>query len=351
MIDALLIIVAVIDFSYLIILIFGSLPYDKIEIKKLGKVSVIIAAREGKIVENTLKSLKKVKSPKLEIIVVTNSKETADIARKYTNKVLMDKGIGKGAALNSAVKKTTCKILYFLDEDNTVMADTVIKVCSALNGNEVSIGYNRPHNNRNFAQRVAGLYICTLMKMQYCGYKLAGTTLVPARNFAIYKSTLKKLGGFRNVLTEDVELSTRIFKANKKVKFVNAIGFEQMPSRFNWYVKQQQRWLVGAYESINKDKKDFSRIGLFSLYLILFIAFLAPLSLLSIILAIALGRVLILSIAIVGFIICASSLHRFNKDDLHMLPVTFCIFIVLQTYSIIYAVVKKPKEWYRTPKE
>src|SRR3989338_7672440 len=107
--------VVLVDLVYLTILISINLPQKKILIKKLPRVAVIIAAKEGRALERTLKILKTVKKPKIEIIVATHDKETARIARRYTKKIVVDRGIGKGSALNMAVKKASSSILFFID--------------------------------------------------------------------------------------------------------------------------------------------------------------------------------------------------------------------------------------------
>src|SRR3989338_4736888 len=127
MLELIVLAAVMIDLIYIVILVFINLPPHRPEIKKLQRVSVIIAAKDGDVIERTLRYLKKVRAPRLEIIVVSSSGKTLKIARKYGAKAVKDSGIGKGPALNAAVRRSTCKILYFMDEDMIVGGDTIEK--------------------------------------------------------------------------------------------------------------------------------------------------------------------------------------------------------------------------------
>jgi len=63
-----ILLVLLLDAAYILMLFSINLPQEKPYIKKLPKISLIIAAREGKIVERTLRMLKKIKM-NAEIIV------------------------------------------------------------------------------------------------------------------------------------------------------------------------------------------------------------------------------------------------------------------------------------------
>ncbi|MBS3051457.1 MAG: glycosyltransferase family 2 protein [Candidatus Aenigmarchaeota archaeon] len=342
--------VLVIDAAYILVLVSISMPAEKPVVKKLPKISVIIAAREGKIVEKTLRMLKKIKGIKLEIIVAASDPTTLKIAKKYA-RVVKDRGVGKGAALNIAVRKATGKILYFLDEDMVVRKGTIQKVCSALNGNEIAVGYNLAENKDGLVVRVARLYLAALTKMQFGIYRLIGTTFVAGRNFAIYKKTLNKAGNFRNVLTEDLDLSFRLFARHRKVKFVHAGARDQAPSRFVWYIKQQQRWNVGASHALKAWKKEFHHHDLSILIFIVLVSLVPLASLAFLVLALAFKSYLFLSVVVLCFLICLSSSTILDRDEIALVPATFLLLIVVQSFAIIYSAVAKPKGWYRTPKK
>lgn len=350
MIEILYLTAILIDLVYIAILVSISLPPKSIQIKKLPKVSVIIASKDGAIIERTLKNLKMVKRPKVEIIVVSADKETLGIARKFGAKAVMDKGVGKGAAMNAAVRAAGCKILYFVDEDMIVQHDTIEKVCSGLNGYEVAVGYNLPENSKSLTAKAARIHISFLSKVQYGLHRLTGTTFAGGRNLAIYKSTLQKLGGFRNVLCEDIDLSLSLLEKKVKVNFVNAAAYDQVPEKFSVYVKQQQRWNAGSGHVISSWEKKFHPRHLSLLVFLLFVGFISPLSLIFLIMAIIFKSWLLLSVPILGFLLCLSSAASLGKRDLALLPATFFAFIAVHSFTLVYSKFRKPKGWYRTPK-
>ena len=350
MIEIFLIIALLIDAIYLVVLVSSSIPFEKQKIRKLQPVSVIIASKDGTVIEKTLRALKRVKKPALEIIVVSADQKTLGIAKKYGAKTVKDRGVGKGAALNLAVRHATHDILYFVDEDMIVRQDTIEKVCSALNTCEVSTGYNRPHNAAGVTSYVARLYVSLLWKIQYSIYRMIGTTLASGRNTAMYKKTLKEAGGFTNALTEDMGLSFRLLEMRKKIKFVNAVAADQVPEKFSSYLRQQQRWTTGTGDVINGWKKSLARNDVVLVGFILLLGMMAPISLAFLLLALASKSLLLLSVPAVAFLLCLSAVASLGRRDVVLLPVTFFAFIFIHTLTVAYSAVRKPKGWYITPK-
>lgn len=340
-----------IDFVYLVVLVSINLPAERTKLRKLGAVSVIIPSRNGRVIEKTLRTLRKVKRPKLEVVVVSASKETLNIARKYGAKTVRDKGVGKGAALNAAVRRASNKILYFMDEDMIVRADTIEKVCSALDEYEVAVGYNLPENRGTLTAGVARLYINLLSKIQSGLYRMIGTTLVGGRNLAIYKSTLNEVGGFKNMLTEDMELSFKLYEKGKKVKFVNAVAFDQVPEKFSSYLKQQQRWNAGTGQVLKEWEKKLHHHDIALMTFLLLLGFLAPISLIFLLVGLTLNSLLVLSVPLIAFLLCTSSTASLGRYDLVRLPAVFFAFLFVHTFTVIYSKFSRPKGWYVTPKK
>ncbi len=338
--------VVVVDLAYLIMIFSINSGYKKPVIRKLPKVSVIIAARDEPLLEMTLKNLKKIKYPKMEIIVVGSRKDIA-IAKKYA-KTIVDKGIGKGPALNAAIRKAGYDILYFLDADSMVEKDTIARVCSGLEGHDAAVGVNIPENNENIVTRIARLYFTFLPKIQLGMYNLTGTTIVSGRNFAVRKSTLKSIK-FRNKLTEDLDISLRLFVNHKKVNFVNAVSREQVPKKISHYFRQQQRWNRGAGNVLLEWDKRVHHHDIIIMSFLLMIAFMPVLSLISIFMLFLTGNYIFASFLFVAFLLAVSGASMLEKEDIQYLPLTFLAFVIVQTLTIIYSI-KGTDVWYRTPK-
>lgn len=344
------IVAALIAFVYLVMLFCISLSPKKIAVRKLPPVSVIIASKDGTVVEKALKQLKKVKKPKLQVIVVSAAGETLKLAKRYGAKIVKDNGIGKAPALNSAVGAASHSILYFMDEDMIVRHDTIEKVCSGLDGYEVSVGLNVPHNTGSLTARVARIYVAFLSKVQYGLHRLIGTTFAGGRNLAIYKSTMKRFG-FRNVLCEDIDLSLRLLEKKVKVNFVHAVAYDQVPESFGVYLKQQQRWNAGSAQSLGDWEKKFHFHHISLLIFLLSVGLIAPLSLIFLVIGIVAMDWILLTVPVFGFLLCLSSSRVLGRRDVAMLPLTFFAFIAVHTYTLVYSKFRKPQGWYRTPKK
>jgi glycosyltransferase involved in cell wall biosynthesis len=105
-------------------------------------ISVIIPAfNEADIIGYTLKSLKSVNNIG-EIIVVDDgsSDNTAKIATESGARVIrLDKNMGKGAALNRAVKLVKGSIIAFIDADLGMSAEEVKKIISIVQNKHADI--------------------------------------------------------------------------------------------------------------------------------------------------------------------------------------------------------------------
>jgi len=70
---------------------------------------------------------------------------------------------------------------------------------------------------------------------------------LPGTNYLIRRSILEKLGGWdERALTEDAELSIRVYQAGYLIKFVPyAVTWEQEPETLPVWFKQRVRWARG----------------------------------------------------------------------------------------------------------
>jgi len=82
---------------------------------------------------------------------------------------------------------------------------------------------------------------------------------LPGTNFVIRKRPLIDVGGWdEGELTEDAELSLKLYKAGWKIKFVpGAITREQEPDSIRVWLKQRERWVRGNNYVTGKILKDF----------------------------------------------------------------------------------------------
>ena len=74
-----------------------------------------------------------------------------------------------------------------------------------------------------------------------------GISTLPGTNYVMWNHLIKKLGGWdEEALTEDSELSIRIYEAGYKIKFIPyAITYEQEPQKWGVWIRQRMRWVRG----------------------------------------------------------------------------------------------------------
>lgn len=256
------------DLNFLTILFANiSIPKTKEKIRDGQLVSVIIPTKDDeKVVENTLKKVKESDYKNLEIIVIDASKDdrTRKIAKKYTKKIYIDKkATGKPRALNLGISKAKGELIYILDADCCIEKDTISKLVVSLSEYDAAVGSTIPRNNENFIEKIGRLQSALLNSVHIWFFKITDMTVIPGRNFIIKKKVLEEVDNFSDALTEDVNLFRKLYRKNKKIKYVpDARCEETAPSKIKHLFKQQRRWILGGLnEVISGIKKgDISEI-------------------------------------------------------------------------------------------
>ena len=347
-------------FTYLLVIILSVIPYrfPDGKLRKFPKVSAIVVSHnEEKVIETTLRKLKDSDYPNLEIILVDSSNDnTRNIARKYVNKIIKDPGIGKAYALNLGVEKSTGDILYFLDADTIVEKTTIRKLISSLDGYKVCTGMVLPLNKSTLLSRLGCLQLSTFNFGAVISKRLVNSTMLIGKNFVIFKKTLLSIGKFQGYLSEDMNLSSRLYFQDIKVNFTNALCYEQVPERLNDLLKQQERWYFGGFSAIN-DSLGTSKVNLkaFLLLPVLSITMFTPaLSILFLVSFILTNNFLSISALILAFLTYFISIRFLDLDDVLFFPLTFAIYSIIQVYILVLVGVKNlfgiKIKWARTEK-
>ncbi|MCX7972990.1 MAG: glycosyltransferase [Candidatus Aminicenantes bacterium] len=254
--------------------------------EKFPLVSILIPARnEALVIEGLLERLASQDYPqeKMEIIVVNDgsSDNTGEVVAKWKGKNSLslklidvpveESGRGKGAALNRALNLSQGEIVAVYDADNLPEKDSLKKlVIELVNHPELAAvtGLFRAYNrHRNLLTRLINLESLAFQWIIQAGRNyflkiafLAGT------NYVIRRSLLEKLGGWEErALTEDAELTIRIYEQGWRVKFLpTAVTWEQEPEKLTTWFRQRTRWARGNNELILRQIRGLFR-GRFSL--------------------------------------------------------------------------------------
>jgi len=232
----------------------------------LPAISIMIPAHnEALVITDTLNSLLKLNYPpdRLEIVVVNDGStdttaEQVEAVAARDNRVHLHNvphefaARGKSAALNRGLKFCRHDVVAIFDADNVPDPDSILHLARQLATNPnlgAVIGKFRCVNRkRNLLTRFINLESLAFQWIVQAGrWRLLRVATLPGTNYLIRRSVLEEVGGWdEQALTEDAEMSIRIYKAGYLIKFVPyAIAWEQEPETLRVWFKQRTRWARG----------------------------------------------------------------------------------------------------------
>jgi len=295
-----------------ILTVFGYINYvrsmkEKREIDKQSfnypSCSILIPAHnEEKVIAATIESMLKLEYPKdkLQIIVINDGSQdaTKNIIKQYAAKDKRVKlfdipkgegGKGKSRTLNLGIKKAKGDVIAIYDADNTPDKDSLrYLVAQLISHKELGavIGKFRTVNkNATLLTRFINIETLSFQSMLQAGrWQMHGISTLPGTNYVMWNHLIKKLDGWdEEALTEDSELSIRIYEEGYKIKYIPyAITYEQEPQQWQVWIKQRMRWVRGNNYVIKKFWKEIPRfksrrlafdlLYTLSLYYIFFVA-------------------------------------------------------------------------------
>jgi cellulose synthase/poly-beta-1,6-N-acetylglucosamine synthase-like glycosyltransferase len=226
---------------------------------------LIPAHNEGKVISNTIEAMLNMEYPKdkLKVMVINDGSKdnTKEIIESYAAKdervVLFDVpqgqgGKGKSRALNLGVKQVQSEIIAIYDADNTPDPKSLhYLVAQLISHKELGavIGKFRTVNkNRNLLTRFINIETLSFQSMLQAGrWQMHNIATLPGTNFVMWHWLIEELEGWdEEALTEDSELSIRIYELGYKIKFIPyAITYEQEPETWKVWIKQRVRWVRG----------------------------------------------------------------------------------------------------------
>ncbi len=265
---------------------------------------LIPAHNEEKVIGNTIEAMLNMNYPKdkLKIMVINDGSKdaTKDIIESYAQKdarvVLFNVpagqgGKGKSRALNLGVKQVTSDVIAIYDADNTpdpmALHYLVAQLVSHKELGAVIGKFRTVNKNRNLLTRFINIETLSFQSMLQAGrWQMHKIATLPGTNFVMWHWLIKELNGWdEEALTEDSELSIRIYEHGYMIKFIPyAITYEQEPETWKVWIKQRVRWVRGNNYVISKFMKlipyfknkrmRFDLLYTLALYYVFFVAIL-----------------------------------------------------------------------------
>ena len=226
---------------------------------------LIPAHNEGKVIGATIAAMLRMEYPRDRLSVVVINDGSTDATREIILEAsrgdarvrLFDVppesgGRGKSRALNLAMTQVASEVIAVYDADNTPDRNALrYLVAQLLNDRDLgaALGKFRTVNkNVNLLTRFINIETLSFQSMLQAGrWQMHNIATLPGTNFVVWTWLIRQLNGWdEEALTEDSELSIRIYQEGYKIKFVPyAITYEQEPQSWSVWVRQRTRWVRG----------------------------------------------------------------------------------------------------------
>jgi cellulose synthase/poly-beta-1,6-N-acetylglucosamine synthase-like glycosyltransferase len=230
-------------------------------------VSILVPAHnEEKVIEGTVRHILSLDYPhdKMELLVANDSStdKTGEILEqlKEEYKGLLqvlhiptgEGGKGKSHVLNTALKYVKGEVIAVYDADNQPETDALKYIAANLVLYPylgAAEGMFRCRNkNTNLLTRFINVEGVAFQWIVQSGrWKLLGLSTLPGTNFVIKRDIIDSIGGWdEKALTEDSELSVRVYQTGKRIKFIPySVSWEQEPPKLSTWFRQRTRWVRG----------------------------------------------------------------------------------------------------------
>lgn len=236
-------------------------------------ITILIAAyNEETNITDTLESIfKQTYDGDVEVIVCDDGSldATAQLVNEYykipspgnvTKKLLTGvPNAGKSSALNRGLKEASNDLIITIDADSCLFKDALNNIVgnylSGPSNTAAVAGTVLVRNSRTSwltkAQEWEYFIALSLVKRSQ---SLHQGTLVAQGAFSLYqKDVLEKLGGWSNVVGEDIVLTWGIQGLGLRVGHAeNAIVFTNVPETYGVFYKQRERWSRGLIEAFKR---------------------------------------------------------------------------------------------------
>lgn len=201
----------------------------------MPQVSFIVPAfNEQEHLPNCLASIRAQRG-EFEIIVVNNNSrdETADIARRYADRVIFCGVQGIAAARNSGAARAESQLLAFVDADATLHRDWLSRGLEHLSTRKLDGVCGMNYFLEDSLPRFCFYNSYSLGFLLFTAVRsVAGRPVVAGNNLIIRKQSLLAAGGFPRFVGEDIKLSSALNRAGFRTSFCRSMRIGYSPRRF-----------------------------------------------------------------------------------------------------------------------
>ncbi len=233
------------------------------------KISVVIPVyRNGSCLNEILKSLSEDPYPEKEVIVIVDepTKECLTTLNNfsrinYFKIILNQKRKGKVNALNMGIEESSGELLLFLDSDVYIPKDdrNFLESLVEKAKNSDVIDIKKEAEESSWLSKLIYYDYFSFTFSNWILIKETGSTLgLNGAAFAVKKDVIKKLGGFRKTIVEDLDFASRASYAGYKFSIVEdkKVIVRIDLNEKQWF-RQRLRWSLGCISWIRSNYKFF----------------------------------------------------------------------------------------------
>jgi len=218
-------------------------------------ISIFIPVyRESNQLEGMLKELS-TQAVSKEIFVTIDeptpefSQELKQMQSENVRFVINQERKGKANVLNEAVKQASGNVLLFLDSDVQVCSDPdfLKKIIMETGRTDVLDIKKEVSKDKSFLSRMAYYEYFTFNVSAWLSSRYMNKCpCVNGAAFAMKRETFEKVGGFRAVIAEDIDLATRVFMADGNFSYTSQVQVKNVVySDWSRWFRQRRRWSIG----------------------------------------------------------------------------------------------------------
>lgn len=223
--------------------------------------AIIPVYRDAEVMHQSIETLAESNYSNLETLIVyePDDKETKtraeDLEREYENVEAMENGNpgSKAKAINYAVENTEAEHYAIFDSDEEISPDFIPAAVSYLeeDGYDIFQGRRIPKPEdlvEAFCYCERALFHTTYSLARYTGFKSPRSS-----STVMKKSSWKEVGGYSDMLTEDLDFPHKCYRAGLKVKQAyNYTNMMEAPHSFKDFWGQRKRWNIGQVQIAHK---------------------------------------------------------------------------------------------------
>jgi len=157
---------------------------------------------------------------------------------------------GKVAATNLAASYATGDILIFIDSDARIVNMDLKKLLNELESSDV-LEFYKSIIPKGFWNKLYHLEFLIYMEVISPLFSKDGSIFLNGAGFAVKRKVWQDLGGYSRVIVEDVDFATRAYERGYIIRLSKSITLEIAPLESFWkWIDQRKRWMSGGVEVV-----------------------------------------------------------------------------------------------------